>query len=100
MVLDVSYSRVLGQLVLYYNCVPVMRVLIVNCQVTGIINIIIDIWMLVGLHHLDNILEDHEKEIYMPPGRPKHSITTKNKNNDILIADHLFVSTCTNISMN
>ncbi|KAK2191594.1 hypothetical protein NP493_50g02036 [Ridgeia piscesae] len=35
---------------------------------TGVINIVIDIWMLVGLHHLASTLEQHEQFIFLPPG--------------------------------
>lgn len=38
-------------------------------QMTGAINIVIDIWMLVGLHHMANTLEEHEKIVYFPPGQ-------------------------------
>jgi len=38
-------------------------------QATGVINIVIDIWMLVGLHHLASTLEQHEQFIFLPPGK-------------------------------
>lgn len=37
-------------------------------SITGMINIAIDIWILVNLHHMDRVLEDNEKEIWLPPG--------------------------------
>ncbi|ELT96011.1 hypothetical protein CAPTEDRAFT_206914, partial [Capitella teleta] len=37
-------------------------------MVSGVINFIIDVWMLVHLHQMDRNLEDNEKFIFLPPG--------------------------------
>jgi len=44
------------------------RACAVYTGITGLINFIIDVWVLVNLHRLDDSLEDHEKEIFLPTG--------------------------------
>jgi len=41
---------------------------VIRLQITGLLNIIINIWMLVKLHAMEIYLERNERQVWMPPG--------------------------------